>query len=463
MSRNRLASLLSLPVVAFVGAFIAFSHPHATAGNLAPQAQQGQQQPGVRGNLKIINNPGGGQIVYGPLVDQSTMGGAMYEMLHSVHGHFGEKPQIGDFFKKKGSNSVATFFTLNAKKQGGGTVPITGMVIVSMDQGSKPIGAVLYDDSAHFSQSQPVMMRTLDTAWHTSASPSFGGSSSSMPVTLRQATGGDRSASIGLPPGWQITNVAGGFLSATGPNGEFFAINGMFQQIHDPRSMNQGFGGGRGPMLVAPMQGDLFSSYVSLVNQSRQSQGKPPANFHLISSQKVGQQAIQAFFQVDGHDGKGMRKGNVRLDPLYTRGVPTWALSYTVSNAPETVYAAQTPVMAAMYKSYSQDRNVIGREQQAVLNGIAAAGERSKAQAAAADQRREASSAAFTQHRDDINRNSKAFQNYILDRSQLSAVGSNGLTYHGTVGNNTAAALVAAYPNQFQIVPPSGFIKGPDF
>jgi hypothetical protein len=453
LPRNHLVSLSSVLICA------------AFLFTIAAAQKQPQQESQTNDSFKTISNPGGGQIVYGPLADQSTMQGAMIEMLRSVHSHFGEKPQIGNFFQAKGSNSVATFFSTNAKKQGGGTTPVYGMVIVSMAQGSKPIGAFLYDDAAHFAKTQPVMMKALNEAWNTAIKSDASLSPQSAPITLRQATGGDRSASIGLPPGWQLTSVAGGHISVTGPNGEIMDIAGMFQGIHDPRSMNQRmpYGGGNGPILVAPMQGDLFSSYASIVNQVRQSKGKPPATFHLVSSQKVGPQAIQAVYEVDLHDGKGMRKGNVRIDPLYTQGLPTWAMTITNSNAPETVFATQNPVMTAMYKTYSQDRSVINSEQQTVLNGIAAAGERSRIGAAAADQRREASSAAFNQHMDDISRNSKAMQNYTLDRSTVSYTGDNGQAYHGTFTNPTADALVAADPSKFQIIQSQSFVKGIDF
>ena len=80
-----------------------------------------------------------------------------------------------------------------------------------------------------------------------------------------------------------------------------------------------------------------------------------------------------------------MRKGNVRIDPVYTRGSPTWAMTVTNSSAPQSLYVTQNPVMTAMYKTYSQDRSVIGREQQMIMDGIAAAGVRSRADAAAAD------------------------------------------------------------------------------
>src|ERR1022692_815076 len=53
---------------------------------------------GVSDPLKTIDNPGGGQVVYGPLEGEKSMRDAMATMLRNVHGHFGEKPQIGKFF-----------------------------------------------------------------------------------------------------------------------------------------------------------------------------------------------------------------------------------------------------------------------------------------------------------------------------------------------------------------------------
>src|ERR1700732_125500 len=96
------------------------------------------------GGLKTIDNPGGGQIVYGPLTNVTSMRDAMAAMLHNVHGHFGDKPHIGKLFQTKGSDSVATFFQLTAKNQG--NKPIAGMVIVCIPEGAKDgAAAVLYD------------------------------------------------------------------------------------------------------------------------------------------------------------------------------------------------------------------------------------------------------------------------------------------------------------------------------
>jgi hypothetical protein len=54
--------------------------------------------------LKTIDYPGGGQILYGPLPDQSTLKDAMVAMLRNIHGHFGDRPVIGSLFQTHGSD-----------------------------------------------------------------------------------------------------------------------------------------------------------------------------------------------------------------------------------------------------------------------------------------------------------------------------------------------------------------------
>ncbi len=87
-------------------------------------------------SLKTIDNPGGGQIIYGPLNDQSSLKDAMVAMLRNIHGHFGDRPEIGKLFQTRGSDTLATFFTVTAKTQGG--KQFAGLVIVSMPNDAGP-------------------------------------------------------------------------------------------------------------------------------------------------------------------------------------------------------------------------------------------------------------------------------------------------------------------------------------
>jgi len=438
---------------------------------LAIATSAGAAAPSLWDTFRTIDNPGGGQIAYGPLPGQSSMQGAMVAMLRGIHDHFGARPQIQQFFQAKGSSSVATFFTVQAV-QGGSTGPMSGLVIVSQSQGSGPIGAVLYDTPARFPQSEPAMMQTLNAAWRDAATPSgtaSGGGSSGGAVTLRQATAGDQSASIGLPPGWQITAVAGGQITVKGPNDEFVGLGLVYRNIHDPRT-GGGYGGG-GPALVAANDGNLFNAFVSIINQSRRNSGMPAATFTLTGSHNLPgtqyeQQIIQVNFEMDQHDGRGPRRGNARVGAMSSRLSPLWAMSVSMVNAPDAVADADAPLMAAMFKSYSRDNAIIGHEFQVALGRqigqIKAVGQQVNARIAVSNMQNEASKAAFEQHMDDIDRSSKAFQNYQFDRSELQVTGSGG-TARGAVSSAGAAALVQYDPTRYSIVDTKDFIKGVDY
>src|SRR6202451_1454992 len=115
-------------------------------------------------SLKTIDNPGGGEIVYGPGAGQTSMQGAMGAVLRDIHSRFGERPQIGRFFQAGGTDSVATFFTVTAKSQGG--KHIAGMVIVSMPSGTQPGGAFLSADAQRFGTTANPMLKKLNEVWH---------------------------------------------------------------------------------------------------------------------------------------------------------------------------------------------------------------------------------------------------------------------------------------------------------
>jgi hypothetical protein len=466
---------MPLSFLAIVLTLLAFPVAAAASGGAASDA------------LHTINNPDGGQVVYGTLRGQSSISSAMVFMLRQVHGHFGERPRIGKFFQSRGSNSTAVFFNVTGRNQGNKS--LAGVVIVSMPPGGTSTAAVLYDDAARFSTAEPAMMKALNAAWHAASigrvSESRGSGSGghpsreAAPLPLRNATAGDRSASIGLAPGWRLTGVSGGALTAEGPNGEQIGIGIMFQGIRDPRYMqSQGYGANGQRPLACPYGGDVFEAYICVINQVRQNRGMPQVSFRLTSSQSLQanqqEQVIQALFEMDLHDGKGPRKASARIGELHFANMPSWALTLSGSNAPEPVFDSVNPTIMAMVHSYSQDARVINRENAAVINNIHAISAASTAQAHAADQRREASSAAFNNHMqaidqnsgnfnshmDDIDRSSKAFQDYTLDRS---VVRDNDYSERGTVSNSYADSLVRANPDRFQIIQNQNLIRGLDY
>jgi hypothetical protein len=456
--------------------------------------------------LKTIDNPGGGQIVYGPLTGVSSLENGMVFVLRTVHSHFDDRPRVGRFFQARDSHSVATFFTVTARSQGGGA--IAGLAIVSMAEGSgSAAGAVLYDDAARFPRSEPSMMKTLNAAWHLASAlpapaPPGAGSGASVPggagaspgaaassaaparptgpQHLRMATGGDRSASVGLPEGWKLTGVAGGQLTAEGPNGEMVGLGILYQGIRNPGVRPPSFGGmARNAPLVAPFGGELFSDFTSVTNQVRRTRHLPPGTFKLTRSENLPgnqqeQRVVQLIFEVDLHDGKGLRKGSARVGAMHVRGLDTWAMTVSSSNVPGALAQTEDATLKAIIRSYSQDGKVIARETSEVIGRINASARaaqiRANAQSAANDAHNsafdahmkdlDANSRAFDAHMDGLDRSSKSFQNYQLDREVIQ---DNDRNERGTVGNGYGDALVKTNPDRFQYVKQEDFIKGVDY
>jgi hypothetical protein len=453
--------------------------------------------------LETLDSPGGGEIVYGPLEGVASLSSAMVDVLRTVHEHFDDRPRVGKFLQARDGHSVATFFSVTDKSQGGRA--FAGLAIVSQAEGSSSAaGAVLYDDAARFAQTEPAMMKTLSDTWHLSSpspplpaaasasapaasAPSIGPPAGAAqeheatPAHLHVTTGGDRSASVALPEGWRLTGVAGGQLTAEGPKGEMVGLGIMLQGIRNP-------GGPRMPMfappgggapLVAPFGGDLFASFDSLTNQVRRNRHLPAATYQLTKSETLPasqyeQRVIQALFEVDLHDGKGRRKGSARIGAMHVRGVPTWALTISSSNAPVAVADAENATLLAIVRSYRQDGQVIAQETRQVIGRINATANaariRANAQSAANDAHNRAFDAhmadldsrnrAFDAHMDNMDRSSKSFQNYLLDRN---VVQDNDRNERGTVGNGYGDALVKSNPDRFQYVQQKDFIKGVDY
>jgi hypothetical protein len=413
--------------------------------------------------LKTITNPTGGTIIYGPVTGQTTPQAAMASVLHFVHGKFNDRPEVLSIFQSRDGHTFgASFIATQTGK------PLAGLAIISLAPGASPAAAVLFDDASRFRQTQPILMKKLDEAWHIAATPaSSTATRSGAPQALHTVTGGDRSASIALPDGWQITGVSGGQLTAEGPNGESINLGILYQQIRDPRAMQNPrtpayYKMGAGSGLNYPMGGDLFAAFASLANQKRQQNHLPTAAFQLIASTPDANDphAIQCRYEVDLHDGKGPRLGSGRIGELGVPGAPVWAMTISSSSIPKPLVESEQPTMNAIVKSYSQNAAVINGELQQSLAQIKAVGDRSRQQAADADQRREASSAAFNAHMDNIDRMSKSMQNYTLDRTELQDTAYNK---RGAVDNSYAAALIKADPDRFQSVPAQSFLRGVDY
>jgi hypothetical protein len=427
--------------------------------------------------LKTIDYPGGGQILYGPLPDQSSLKDAMVAMLRNIHGHFGDRPVIGNLFQTHGSDSLATFFTLTAKNQGG--KHIAGLLIVAMPNGSKPAAGVIYDDANQFSKTLNPMMKKLNEVWHvdTTAAPASGPAAPAKgaPVAqLHQTTFPDNSGSIGLPTGWKIIGGHGGAVVVSGPNGEIERLS----QIHaflDP-STPQGqkmiqyvTQNGRKQLpdqfTIYPFGKDLVESFRAYLQQASQRAKIPTPTFTVTSTAKIppGQYSIGGFTimaDLDLHDGSGMRTALFQLAPMKRIDASGWSLTATTISVPKKFAQEEWPTMLAVANSMGQNAAVIQAQTQQTIDQIHAVGAAAKARADAQHAANDAHNASVEAHWDNMARASKSFQEYTLDQS---VIVDKNTGEHATAWNQTADLLVKADPNRFQYVPNKDLLKGVDY
>ncbi len=428
--------------------------------------------------LKTIDNPGGGQIIYGPLDDQSSMQNAMITMLRNIHGHFGNRPEIGRFFQTRGNDSLATFFTVTAKNQGG--KHIAGLVIVAMPNGSKPAAAVLYDDADRFGKTMNPMMKKLNEVWHVEAAkgaqPSSGGAPArSAPVQeLHETRFPDNSGTIGLPTGWQIVSARGGAVITSGPNGEFVAV-GLIHTMFDP-STQQGqsmiryeTSQGRRPLpsqfSVYPYGRDLVEAFVAYQKQAAERSNLPVPTLTVTSRTKTPPNQFTAdgttiIGELDMHDGKGPLTSLILIGAMNRVGPAQWGMTVTRVSAPKKMAAEEWSTLLAIANSVKQNGAVIQAETNVVIGQIHQVGEAARKQAEAQHAANDAHNASVEARWDSQARMSKSFQDYTLDQSVIVDTHTGE---HATAWNQTADLLVKADPNRFQYVAKQDFIKGVDY
>lgn len=330
------------------------------------QMAHSQEQPANA--QKTLANPGGGQVVYGPVSGEITLNGGMASMLRQVSAHFGNRPLVESLVRERNRDWLAAFFSVKAANDG--NTPMAGLVIVAGASNAVPQGAILYDIAERFASTEPALLRLLATAGSTGSSMSPDSAAKAESVsqpgegvtaTLHLASGGDKSASICLPTDWAITHVADGSLTAKGPHSEWLAL-GVAVMILDPDAPGAGALAKASAYRSAPRQkypaeGELFTAFTNVVNQLRQKSKLEPATFTLVSSRQFDAQMgqlrpMEAKFNVDLADGARLRMGSARIDTFRNGHAPEWLMSISTSSIPLPYVAAEQGTVLAMIRSF---------------------------------------------------------------------------------------------------------------
>lgn len=413
--------------------------------------------------LKVIDNPGGGQVVYGP-VDEGTPQAAMATVLHYVHTHFGQSPVVGRAFQSHDAKNFGAFFTVAPKNQN--DKRIAGLVIVSLAPGSRPAAAVLYDDTSRFAKTEPVLLRALTDAWKSASLPAAtsGNSSSGSVPPLTPTTFPDGSGAVSLPSGWRIPFSSHGAAKIVGPRGELVLLGNTVGPIYNPSNprvqSQMRYANANNRPILCP-DSDALHTYLCVLQRN----ASQPPNFQLKNSRPIPVQGriVQAVLvdaDIDMHDGKGVLSCELGLRITGYDALGSRTLGINGTCAPQSSIAQEQPTLKAIFDSYTINGQVVASQYAGDARRSIAAGNNARAQANSALVAEDARSASFQAHMDNIDRFSKSFQNYQLDQTELQ---DNNQNARGAVPNSLADALIKADPDRFEAVPTPNFLKGVDF
>jgi hypothetical protein len=437
-------------------------------------------------SLRNMPGPQGGTIIYGTVDGANTPPAAMGSILKQLHTQYGERPVVGRVFKVRGTDSDAVFFTLTPHVAS--MKPVAGMLLVSNVPGHVE-AALLSDDASRFGTSINPMLQTLFSNWKPGgkslqASNQNGPANSTHPdaeasgpiATLHPYRLPDSSATVMLADGWHVSpQSGGGTIIADGPNGEKLALGFPYlaHNTNDPRTQQMqrfamspaGRNTAYAKALFAPYGADLGRTFSELNSQASRlgtpaiaspqvTQVQPigsngPVHCAILTGTANGTQPLQfegTFCQSQlGPAGGFMNLANLAFAPAQFEAHDRATLramlgSFQVNNA---IVAGQA---AALAKPTVDAVHEIGRQ----VNDRISVADRQDAE------RR----SSFEQHNDAMDRTSQGFSNYLLEKSVIVDTQNNA---HGTLWNDTAAALVKSDPNRFEYVDTPGYWKGIDY
>jgi hypothetical protein len=456
-----------------------------------------------------IDLPGGARITYGSVAGATTQGDAMLSLLRFIHRSHGDRPSVGNAFRFRDTDSVGIFFTLMNRQAG--NVEVAGLIIVAQNGPNQVEAALLTDRSDRFGKSINPMLTKVYEVWHPAGLASVNGPSTgpaqpaapaavapSGPVPpMRKVMLPDRTASISLPDGWNITQESGGgTIFVAGPSGEKIVCNAANSAQDPTNSGYQRFRQNyRGPVpaniVMVPFNADFVRNFRDLYLRICSTMKFNPGEVRVDSAEALpaaqGAHCVRATLHINPPDSGPTELGETLcacgLDPttgFYHFEVSLYRLPVAVADRQRATAVAilstfewdealvrqranadVAPVLASMKKSWDDQQRALIAGNQAIAAGIRQTGENALARARATQQMYD------QQHRDwergqvDRDRTQQGFHNYILDQTVIRDIQDPNT--HATVWNRTAEVWQKAFPDRIEQVPVQQYIQGRDF
>ena len=455
----------------------------------SPKQTPASQTQSTPTPLTSLTAPSGGKIVYGHVDGATTQAQAMGNILKILHQNLGERPQVGQLFKLKNTDTVAVFFS--AVNHPGGNVPVAGLLIAANAGPNNIEAALVSDDASRFNSTVNPMLRQLFTAWHpaglASSSQAPNGTATSTSASaqsgptphLNTVSPSDQSATVGIADGWRLDpSSTHGQVLINGPQGEVvgLCLNKTAIDSNNPQARaNLARGIKVRNTIYYPYTTDVKDNLVNLFQAWRQTNGLGPAQIHLDSlvdsNQGSGLHCAQGKGQING-DGKGSQGLNALVCVTELQG-GYYLVRMNYSVVPLNLVTQDSAAISAMANSIKENLQVIQQEynsdtQKSLANSRASIaktqqiGQQTTARINAAHAAEDQQHASYWAQQDQNARQSTSFGNYLLDQTVLQSNGSGGET-HATVSNSTANALIKADPSRFEAVSQPNYWKGVDY
>ena len=453
-----------------------------------------------------IDMPGGARITYGPVAGATTQGDAMLSLLRFIHRSHGDRPNVGKAFRFRGTDSVGIFFTLMNRQAG--NVEVAGLIIAAQNGPNQVEAALLTDRADRFGKSINPMLTKVYEVWHPaglasvngpltgSAAPAATAPSGPVPP-MRRVMLPDRTASISLPDGWNITQEShGGTIFVAGPSGERIVCNAA-NSAQDPTSpgyqrARQYY---RGPLpaniVMVPFNADFVRDFRDLYLRISSTMNFNPGEVQVDSAEALpavqGARCVRATLHINP-PGSGPRELGETLcacglDPatgIYHFSASLYSLPVSVADrhratavailstfewdealVRQRANAEVAPVLASMKKSWDDQQRTLIARSQAISAGIRQTGENALAQARATQQMYDQQHRDWEQGQVDRDRTQQGFHNYLLDQTVIRDIQDPNT--HATVWNQTAEVWQKAFPDRIEQVPVQQHIQGRDF
>jgi len=337
----------------------------------------------AQGPLQTIDMPLGGRIVYGTVQGADSQSAAMVAVLRMMHQNCGERPQIGQAFRMRGTDGVGLFFTVINRPAG--NVPVAGLIIAAGSGPHKTDAALLWDSANRFGSTINPMLTKLFSVWHpsglpgpapatseSSASPKAAPAAkpSSAAARLQTVAASDNSVSIGIPDGWVMAPNSGhGTIIVKGPQGEVLALNMMRNAVDPSSAWQQRFwrqGGSPPPgSIVYPYHGNLVKAFPELFQQWRRAGGQGPAPLQIDSIEPMPSGQGQECVHVKGHmdpDGRGMQTMNDMMCAILPLDFGGYTVTLHHSLLPNSLAEREKDTVIAMVASWKVNAEVINQQ-----------------------------------------------------------------------------------------------------